>query len=494
MLRTAMPKFLLRHSLAVYLAIAATQSLYMVAFNRDDPRHAGIAGSDGQAYYAFVRSLVIDGDLSFENEFYEYNYNRHGFQTRDFLPRSPHTGLYFNRYGIGYSLVIAPFFLLAHFLTLLGPIVGIWNWAADGYTLLYQFAPPIGAFVYGGLSYSTTRRILRRFVGDAAASAATFVTFMSSPVSYMFIAFWCNPTFPTIVVFNLILLTAFRIEDRRAAAWDWIAIGALAGFGGALRTENVLFALIPLVLALVQWRRLSSPRGFAGSLERLPHSEKATVCATNTQPGAAGPQLSGRLAFECLLAFAAFCVAFFPQILAWRVMWGRWFHVSMNNPGERFNWTHPALWQVLFSTRHGLFYWSPLLFAGFCGWMWMVTRGKRTAAAGTTTLRIATFYAALMYYVYASWSIWWMGYSFGARQFIPFTALFALGLAAIYEWPARGARRKAWLGVLSILSLAFVLWNQAMLYMFVNGHIPRSEGFAPLLPLKKLVELALRLV
>ncbi|MBN1866070.1 hypothetical protein JW916_02140 [Candidatus Sumerlaeota bacterium] len=443
----------LRRSLAIYLAIVVAQSLYMVAVDSDNPRYAGIAGTDGQAYYAFVRSLAIDGDLDFENEFYEHNYNRHGFQTRDFLPRSPHTGLYFNRYGVGYSILIAPFFLLAHVLTPVGRLGGLWSWAADGYTPLYQFVPPLAAFVFGGMAFWTTRRILSRFVGDSAASAATFVTFLCSPLSHGTIAFWCSPTLPTLVVYNLLLLAAFRVEDGCATAWHWVALGALAGLGGALRTENVLFVLVPILLVL-----------FGGSKEGA---------------GGCSPR---RIAIVYIFVGVGFILAFFPQILAWRAMWGTWFHVAMNNPGERFNWTSPALWQVLFSTRHGLFYWSPLLFVGFCGWVWFLARRTRSA-----TLRIATVHAVVMYYVYASWSVWWMGYSFGARQFIPFTALFALGLGAIYD---ALPRRRVWLVSAAILSAMFVFWNQAMLYMFVNGHIPRSEGFPVLAPVTEFLELA----
>ena len=64
--------------------------------------------------------------------------------------------------------------------------------------------------------------------------------------------------------------------------------------------------------------------------------------------------------------------------------------------------------------------------------------------------------------------------------------LFALGVACLFE---RFARHGRWLVAVSAL---LVLWNWAMLYMFLNGHIPRSEGFDPLLPLRKCLWLAAR--
>jgi len=451
-----------RWSVLLYVLIVGAQSLVAFRINAPDwagrGRYAGIAGTDGQAYYAFIRSIWIDGDLDFENEFYEYNYNRHGFFYPDsspdlqFLPRSPHTGLYFNRFPVGFSLLHLPFFLLAHYLTLLGGLLGAWNWKADGYTPLYQLAVPIGAIFYAALAYLTHQRVLKRFFDAPVAAWATLTLFLCYPGSFNVIWFWANPHVQTFLVFNLMLLLAFRLTDGKENGWTWIGLGALTGLAALLRTELMVLGFFPFLLFLWQVSRLWR----MGNL-------------------LAAPGLFARASS----AVPACCIVFLPQVIVWKLMWGKWFGLAMNNPSEGFNWLDPAWWQVLFSTRHGLFYWSPVMLIGLVGYLIFLFR-KRSGAV----LCVALAQLIALYYVYASWKIWWMGYSFGARQFIVVSVLFGIGLGWLID---RFRRHPIWIGV---ASMVLIVWNQIMLWLFLNGHIPRSEGFARWLPFQKAWELA----
>jgi hypothetical protein len=439
-------------------------ALSLAAFRVNAPdmpaggRYAGIAGTDGQAYYAFVRSLVIDGDLDFQNEFYDFNFNKHGFQTPDFLPRSPLTGRIFNRFPIGFSVFHLPFFLLAHFLTLLGNAAGLCRLEPNGYSKLYQLAAPFGTIFYGALAYWTTRKVLRRFVSEGAAAVATFVLFLSYQGLFNLIWFWCNPYLHSCLVFNCMLLLAFRVEDRRDVSRTWAGLGALAGAAGLLRTECLALAFLPFLLFC--WRLRGVPGGGA-----VPEGERR------------------RAVSRAAAALAACSLVFFPQILVWRLMWGEWFALPMNNPSEGFNWAHPALWQVLVSTRHGLFYWSPVLLIGLAGLVWLLCVRRAGIAVWLSLIP-----ALVLYYVYASWRIWWMGYSFGARQFVVLTVLFAIGLAYMIE------RLGRWRWAVGAAALCLIAWNMAMLWMFLNGHIPRSEEFPFWLPFLKFLELASRAI
>jgi len=475
-----------RWSLGVYVLIVIALSLMAFRVNAPDMpgggRYAGIAGTDGQAYYAFARSLIIDGDLDFQNEFYEFNFNKHGFQTPDFLPRSPLTGRIFNRFPIGFSVFHLPFFLLAHLLTLLGNAAGLCRLEPNGYSALYQLAAPLSTIFYGALAYWTTQKVLRRFVSEGAAAVATFVLFLSYQGVFNVIWFWCNPHLHSCLVFNCMLLLAFRVEDRRDVPRTWAGLGALTGAAGLLRTECLALAFLPLLLfcwrlrgvpgdAAAQWRRLSSLR-FCRRLRGVPGD-------------AAAPKGERwRAVSRAAAALAAFSLVFFPQILVWRLMWGEWFTLPMNSPSEGFSWAHPALWQVLVSTRHGLFYWSPVLLIGLAGLVWSLCVRRAGIAVWLSLVP-----ALVLYYIYASWSIWWMGYSFGARQFVVLTVLFGIGLAYGME---KAGRRYRW--IVGAGALCLIAWNMAMLWMFLNGHIPRSEGFPFWLPFRKLLELALRII
>jgi hypothetical protein len=450
------------YSLGIYLCIVAAIAMFQFFVNSTDWRHGGIKGTDGQAYYAFLRSAAIDHDLNFENEFYQYNYNHHGFDTPDFMPRSPITGLYFNRFPIGYSIFLIPFFLATHLLTILGNALHLWSLQPDGYTMLYQLAVVVNAIFWGACAYWTTLRILQRFFRPAIATAAALVFFLSYPGIFSLIEFWCNPYPQALLIFNLLLLLAFRVEDRKDGLWTWAGMGAAVGLMALLRTECAVLTLFPALLLI--WRMRQD---FSAKQNGFLKPNGVITCSI----------LKGVTA--CFVS----AVVFAPQVIVWRLMWGEWFHLSMNNSSEGFTWAHPVLIKTLFSTRHGLFYWSPIMLAGLAGLIWFA-RSLRTGIV----LRLSLIQLLVIYYLYASWKIWWMGYSFGARQYIPFATLFCIGVGALME---RFAPRRR---LIVIASMAFILWNMIMLWLFLNGHIPSSEGFSPLLPITKFFELVLHKV
>ena len=320
--------------------------------------------------------------------------------------------------------------------------------------MLYQFAVVANAFFWGACAYWTTALVLQRFFNPKIAAVAAFVFFLSFPGIFILIEFWCNPYPQAMLAFNLLLLLFFRVEDRKDDLRTWAGIGAVVGVLALLRTECIILALLPALLLVWRVRQDLSSRQNSGI---------------------------GRAILEGISACLASLVVFAPQMIVWRLMWGKWFHVSMNNSSEGFDWLHPVLIKTLFSTRHGLFYWSPIMLAGLIGLIWFA-RSHREGI----TLRLSLIQLLVIYYFYASWRIWWMGYSFGARQYIPFATLFCIGIAAIME---RSSQRRR---IVAIAALAFILWNLIMLWLFLNGHIPNSDGFPPLLPIQKFFELVLR--
>jgi hypothetical protein len=93
-------------------------------------------------------------------------------------------------------------------------------------------------------------------------------------------------------------------------------------------------------------------------------------------------------------AAAAFWVAFLPQVVIWHAIAERWFYMPMTGPGEGFDWGHPVLLKVLFSTRHGLFYWSPVLIPAVAGVLALVFSRR-----GGLVVRCAFVQALIFYYI-----------------------------------------------------------------------------------------------
>jgi hypothetical protein len=149
------------------------------------------------------------------------------------------------------------------------------------------------------------------------------------------------------------------------------------------------------------------------------------------------------------------------QVTAWRLLSGHWLYYSYGD--ESFDWTRPALWQTLFSSRHGLFFWSPILLVALAGllrvrdrliWSWMLG-------------------AAFLWYANSAWYCWWFGDAFGGRAFLELTALFGIGLAlALERWC-----QQIWQMVL--LASAAVAFNLGLMALYINHTIPRAGFLLP---------------
>ena len=91
--------------------------------------------ADGRAYYVYLPSLILDGDLDFRNQMELW---RVGFNPLSPDHRSP-AGLIFNKYPIGLALSLLPAFLLGHGLALaLHTVTGSPFAAPDGFSAPYQ--------------------------------------------------------------------------------------------------------------------------------------------------------------------------------------------------------------------------------------------------------------------------------------------------------------------------------------------------------------------
>jgi len=115
-------------------------------------------------------------------------------------------------------------------------------------------------------------------------------------------------------------------------------LGAIAGFITLIRWQNVLFALLPAFEAI-------------GMLV-------ASLRSSDTR--------RTRATFIAGLTFTACAtIAFLPQMLAWKSIYGSYLAVSPVGPQIR--WWDPHLIDVLWSSRNGLLSWSPILYVGAIG-------------------------------------------------------------------------------------------------------------------------------
>lgn len=389
-----------------------------------------LRGSDSTGYYLWLRSAMVDGDWDFENDLKVCNTLTEDFRTELLkLPRTE-TGRWPNKYGIGWAVLSAPFYLLADGIVGTGRAVGLWELERDGYNVVYQITIQTGHFLLGLVGLLLAWRCVRHWCGDATAALwGVLLILMASPQLYYLtlkLSLSHNAAFFAIALMTWACLEA---EKGPARLWPWLVAGAGWGLAVTLRFQLALFGVLPAYVWLA--------RGLAG--ER------------------------GMAAVRTALAWLAGAVPLvFLQFYAWRIVYGRWFVFTYGAEGERFNWTNPEIFNVLFSPFHGFLYWHPFLLVGAIGFVWLAFKSRGFHLAGLLAI-------AGTLYVNAAWWCWWFAGSFGSRAFEAVLLFFMAGVAfLLVRLPLR------WRRILWCTAILACIWNLAVMGLYYASLIERN--------------------
>jgi hypothetical protein len=375
-----------------------------------------VAGVDPVGYYVYLPSLIFDRDLDFANDYEDFR----GFgYVSPYQERTP-TGRMPNPYPVGVAVLWLPFFLLGH---LAAAATGA---AANGLSAPYGVAIYLGNVVYGFagivLIYRLTERVFERGVALLSvsliwfASGVLYYLFPFSPMSHM----------PSMFIVTL-LITFWLARREEMNLWSYVALGALGGLAALVRWQNVLFLVLPAADFVVEARRRGVKR------------EKA---------------------LHVLAMVGAFLVVFFPQMIVWKVLYGSF--VTVPQGAGFVSWFRPALFDVLFSSRHGLFTWTPVIVLAVIG-LFMFPKEKRQLGY--------LLFAAFALQLYINSVAGWVGWSFGMRRFINCSGLFSLGLAAVITKIQQRVR----LRYLVLIAIPLVIWNALFVLQYYAGRIPYDD-------------------
>jgi hypothetical protein len=410
--------------------------LFLLSLPAVTPR---IYSSDEIQYFAFLRSVWFDHDLSFENEyqsFYDRGIARSDGFHETFLERTTETGRRLNFGTVGCAILWSPFYLAGD---LAARATGA---PVDGFSGPYVAAVAYGSAVYGFLALVLAVLCAQR-LGLNGLVAAVAVWLGTPLFFYMYVA---PPFSHACSAFGVALFTYvwLRVRDGWSTR-GLIALGAAGALMAMVREQDAFFAAGPALDFL--WSVFA------------PHQpsdvwEFETGWFARRNLGDAG-KVAGVVA-----AAVAFAVVFMPQAATYLILNG---HLGPHaSVAHKMNWMAPHALQVLFSPAHGFFVWTPLAVVALAGLFFLPQK-----QVGVCLLLMV----ALQIYVGGSVESWTVAGAFGQRRFIALTTTMVIGCAALQQALKDRTARRA----LTAVTVLTVYWNLALIAEFSIGLMDRQR-------------------
>lgn len=416
--------------------------LFVLSLPAVTPR---IYASDEIEYFAYLRSLWFDRDVSFENEyryFHEKGLARSPGFHETFLERSTETGRRINFGTLGCAILWAPFYaagdIAARVMHAAGRSVEV-----DGFSSPYIASVCYGSAVYGFIAVLLSLDISRRVVGVGVVPALAvwlgtpllFYMYVTPPMSHACSAF----------AVSAFVLTWLVVRKR----WSLRGLTALGGVAALMTMvrEQDFFLVAGPALDLA-WTVLT----------RLRRSHATTESAR-------------LLAVRVLAAIVTFGVVFLPQALSYLSLNGRLGPSQLVT--RKMTWWSPHLFQVLLSPEHGFLFWTPLAALGILGLALAILVPSRLAESDATTQVAVCVMVMLVSQVYIAGSVesWTVAGAFGQRRFVALTPLLAIGIAALMR-----NTRSRWSGAFVMASIIVCMWwNVGLMAQFGGGLMDRQR-------------------
>lgn len=335
---------------------------------------------DGRGYYGYLPAIFIHNDASFQ--FHE-ELNAQQDRNINFTRELP-DGSRVNKYFVGASVLMSPFFLMAHFLASISN-----TYDANGYTLPYYLSVLAAGIFYVSFGLMLLSIFLyKQFkCGIASTIAPLFILFGSNLLYYGAI----EPSMSHAYSFFLVCAFLFIADGnaRKHSVVKMLLIGATLGLITIVRPVNLLVALLYPFLLI--------------NNHNLPTISVKSVLRTG------------------LLLAIPFVSIVFLQLLAYKWQTGQWYVWAYQ--GEGFNWDNPQIFNTLFSYSRGLFVYAPICLLSLVGFHYLRKHSTVITLGVFLTLMVAI-------YVVSSWHAWGYGWAYGLRAYVEFLPLFAILLAS----------------------------------------------------------------
>lgn len=430
-----------------------------------------ILGIDDNFYFAWARSIVLDGDVDFSNDFeFVATNNKLGATQEHFAAylnnaQETVTGYLPNKYGMGMGLAALPLLYLAK--ALFEIYAALFGVQPNDFSSIYPWVYLLNSITFGFLGLALSYKVLESGFGKKIALCSIVIGVLGLPIGYYI---WFEPTMAHAISFGfatIFLISAIhwmktlkkysQNKGLKPLFWASLAMGFSLGVSCTIRFTNVLFALVPFIFAVKVWKNLDGT--YAVSLPRI--------------------------GFFCLaLATMAALIGFSPQLIAWKKIYGSWILYTYQG-GTLSIWPKYAF-KILFGLRNSLFVWSPLAIIAVVGLFIGASSGKVFPLSGLIVL-------GSFVWVYGSWEGYSLGHGYGMRGLVDCSFFFFLGFAEIMKTlKGRALEKPFLLKIGALLILFLVLWNLYFLFCYRSFLQPHGKPFAglrlfsdPRIPLKQ---------
>ncbi len=338
-------------------------------------------GGDGVYYYAALRSIAIDHNLDFKNEYEYFHESTSDFTKNRKIPVIPEensiTQKLPGKYPIGSAIFLLPSFLITHFAVILLGELGF-GIPSDGYNIIYQGSAALSSLIYAFLGLLLIYALGKKMFEPKIAFLGTLCIWLSTPLIYYMTMEPLNSQSLSFFCVSLFIYLWF-ITRKNRNFYKWVILGLVGGFMSIIRYQDSLFLLIPIIDALL------SKKLFMIFTLLL----SATVGATS-------------------------------QLWANNYLFGSPFITGYTGIGFPYL-ASPKIFYSLFSLERGLLVWSPILSFALLGLYLFIKRFKFLG-------RLLLFAFLIQLYIVSSWADPSQGDSFGNRILINSNLIFALGL------------------------------------------------------------------
>lgn len=366
-----------------WILVALISFWHMLAVRLDGEMDKYVIGSDGSGYYAYLPATFIyqDFSYSFADPNAKGHKAYHGNNMYQFVSRNSE-GKLVNKYFLGSSLLMLPFFLLACFFS------WIFDYPVDGYSFLFQSFVCIAGIFYllAGLHY-LRRLLLRAGIRDGVTGLILLVVFLGTNLYHYALE---EPSMSHVYSFAAISFFLWQ-------AWCFFEKGERKNFILAVCAFLVVLAIRPVNGMLL----FACPFLYFMTGTRVENLRRITSFGK-----------------ALLIPIAAGTLLVFFQMLSWKLSVGAWLTDSYTK--EKFDFTSPHLLSVLFSWRKGFFIYTPVLLFMIPGLYFI----RKFNAALSFTL-----FFLVNCWLISCWHDWGYGGSLGFRPLIDYYALFAIPLA-----------------------------------------------------------------